>query len=100
MGSVLATNVPLTPGGDDWTQVDSRSIGAVLAGFLGGPVLGTAAGLTAGIYRYGLGGATDMAGLLGTTLTGLLSGLVYLLMPKKIRQCALTGKSQSLVWLF
>ncbi len=83
MGSVLATNVPLTPGGDDWTQVDSRSIGAVLAGFLGGPVLGTAVGLTAGLYRYSLGGATAMAGFLGTTLTGILSGLVYVLMVRR-----------------
>jgi len=83
MGSVLATNVPLTPEGNDWTQVDSRSIGAVLAGFLGGPVLGTAVGLTAGLYRYNLGGATAMAGLLGTTLTGMISGLIYLLMVRK-----------------
>jgi len=83
MGSVLATNVPLSPEGNDWTQVDSRSIGTVLAGFLGGPVLGTAVGLTAGIYRYSLGGATEMAGFLGTTLTGVLSGLVYLLMARK-----------------
>jgi len=83
MGSVLATNVPLSPEEHHWTQVDSRSIGAVLAGFLGGPVLGTAVGLTAGIYRYNLGGATDMAGFLGTTLTGMLSGLVYLLMVRK-----------------
>ncbi len=83
MGSVLATNVSLSPEDHHWTQVDSPSIGAVLAGFLGGPVLGTAVGLTSGIYRYNLGGATDIAGFLGTTLAGVLSGLVYLLMVRK-----------------
>ncbi|MCF6235483.1 MAG: histidine kinase [Gammaproteobacteria bacterium] len=83
MGSVLASNVPLTPGGDDWTQVDTRSIGAVLAGFLGGPLLGTAVGFTAGLYRWSLGGPTAMAGFIGTTLVGLIAGLVYMFFLKK-----------------
>ncbi len=86
MGSVLATNVPLTPDGDDWTQVDTRSIGAILAGFLGGPWLGTAVGFTAGLYRWSLGGPTALAGFLGTTLAGLISGLVYLFILKRYQE--------------
>ncbi len=83
MGSVLATNVPLTPESINWTQVDSRSIGAVLAGFLGGPWLGGAVGLTAGLYRLSLGGPTAMAGCVGTTLTGIISGLIYILLVRR-----------------
>ncbi len=82
----MATNVPLTPGGDDWTQVDTRSIGAVLAGFLGGPWLGTAVGFSAGLYRWSLGGPTALAGFLGTTLAGFISGLVYLLILKRYQE--------------
>ncbi|VAW44938.1 hypothetical protein MNBD_GAMMA04-265 [hydrothermal vent metagenome] len=82
-GSVLATNVLLTPEGNDWTQVDTRSIGAVLAGFLGGPWLGATVGFTAGLYRWSLGGPTALAGFIGTTLAGLIAGLVYLFILRK-----------------
>ncbi len=77
MGSVLATNVSIPGNNGVWTQVDSRSIGAFLAGLLGGPLLGTAVGFTAGCYRLSLGGSTAIAGFVGTTLAGLIAGLVY-----------------------
>jgi len=83
MGSVLAADVPLTPDGNDWTQVNSRSIGAVLAGFLGGPWLGVAVGFSAGLYRWTQGGPTALAGFIGTTLTGLIAGLVYVLILRR-----------------
>ncbi|MEE9355806.1 MAG: LytS/YhcK type 5TM receptor domain-containing protein [Methylococcaceae bacterium] len=68
---------------EDWqsatTQIETRTIGAVLAGFLGGPILGASVGISAGIVRYLMGGDAALAGALGTTLAGLAAGLVYLL---------------------
>ncbi len=55
-----------------------RAIGAVLAGLIGGPLLGVAVGLTAGIHRYMLGGFTAFSCGISTTFEGLLGGLIYL----------------------
>ncbi|NGQ96857.1 sensor histidine kinase [Brevibacillus sp. SYP-B805] len=56
---------------------NSRVIGAVVAGLLAGPWVGGLTGLLAGIHRYSLGGFTDLACAISTTLEGLLAGLVY-----------------------
>ncbi|MGD9214950.1 MAG: LytS/YhcK type 5TM receptor domain-containing protein, partial [Desulfobacteraceae bacterium] len=55
---------------------NTRAIGAVLAGFVGGPVLGGAVGLTAGIHRYALGGFTAFSCGISTTCEGLLGGVL------------------------
>ncbi|WP_020677729.1 sensor histidine kinase [Geopsychrobacter electrodiphilus] len=60
-----------------------RAIGAVLAGLIGGPVLGVAVGLTAGFHRYLLGGFTAFSCGVSTTFEGLLGGLVYLYFVKR-----------------
>lgn len=57
---------------------NTRAIGAVLSGLIGGPVLGVAVGLTAGIHRFSLGGFTDFACGISTTAEGLIGGLVHL----------------------
>jgi len=57
---------------------NTRAIGAVLAGLIGGPVLGVAVGVTAGIHRFFLGGFTDFACGISTTAEGLIGGLVHL----------------------
>lgn len=56
---------------------NTRAIGAVLGGLLGGPVVGLAVGLTGGLHRYSLGGFTDLACAISTTLEGLLGGLAH-----------------------
>ena len=56
---------------------NTRAIGAVLAGIIGGPLLGGAVGLTAGLHRYSLGGFTAISCGLSTTVDGLLGGLVH-----------------------
>ncbi|SJZ54503.1 two-component system, LytT family, sensor histidine kinase LytS [Selenihalanaerobacter shriftii] len=53
-----------------------RAIGAVVAGLLGGPLVGLGAGLIGGIHRYTLGGFTAFACAVGTSTSGLISGLV------------------------
>ncbi|HYG69652.1 MAG TPA: LytS/YhcK type 5TM receptor domain-containing protein, partial [Anaeromyxobacteraceae bacterium] len=56
---------------------NTRAMGAVLAGLLGGPVLGTAVGATAGVHRITLGGITALSGAIATTLEGLAGGIVH-----------------------
>ncbi len=62
---------------------NTRAIGPVLAGIIGGPLLGTAVGLTGGLHRYFYGGFTALACGLSTTTEGLIGGLVHLYLVKK-----------------
>ncbi|MDK2856303.1 MAG: two-component system, LytTR family, sensor histidine kinase LytS [Bacillota bacterium] len=55
---------------------NSRAVGAVVAGLIGGPWVGLGAGAIAGLHRWALGGFTGFACGLSTTLEGLLGGLV------------------------
>jgi two-component system, LytTR family, sensor kinase len=64
--------------------VNARAVGAVLAGLLGGPVLGFLVGATAGVHRVtALGGSAALAGAVATTLEGVLGGLVHLALKRK-----------------
>ncbi|TYO98129.1 signal transduction histidine kinase LytS [Geothermobacter ehrlichii] len=56
---------------------NTRAIGPVLAGIIGGPGLGLATGLTGGLHRYALGGFTALSCGISTTLEGLIGGLVH-----------------------
>ncbi|MGL1864175.1 MAG: sensor histidine kinase [Pseudodesulfovibrio sp.] len=68
---------------------NTRAIGAVLAGIIGGPVLGTAVGITAGIHRITLGGFTAVSCGVSTTLEGLIGGLFHLYLVRHHRQSLL-----------
>jgi two-component system LytT family sensor kinase len=57
---------------------NTRAIGPVLAGVIGGPLLGTAVGFTGGLHRYFFGGFTAFSCGLSTTTEGLIGGLVHL----------------------
>lgn len=57
---------------------NTRAIGVVMGGLLGGPFVGFAVGLTGGLHRYSMGGFTDVACAISTTAEGLLGGLVHL----------------------
>ncbi|SFM97914.1 two-component system, LytT family, sensor kinase [Formivibrio citricus] len=56
---------------------NTRAIGAVMGGLLSGPVTGFFIGLTGGVHRYTMGGFTDLACAISTTVEGLLGGLVH-----------------------
>ena len=56
---------------------NTRAMGAVLAGLLGGPWLGGAVAVTAGVHRLSLGGFTAPGGVAATLLEGLAAGLVH-----------------------
>ncbi|GAA4896690.1 sensor histidine kinase [Ferrimonas pelagia] len=57
---------------------NTRAMGAILSGLLGGPVTGFLVGLTGGLHRYSLGGFTDLACAISTTSEGLFAGLMHL----------------------
>ena len=64
---------------------NTRAIGAVLGGILGGPLVGFAVGLTGGLHRYSLGGFTDSACAVSTTLEGLIGGGLHFYLLKSHR---------------
>lgn len=51
-----------------------RPIGAIVAGLVGGPIIGGIVGLIAGIHRYTLGGFTAVACAYSTIAEGLIGG--------------------------
>lgn len=57
---------------------NTRAIGAVMGGLFGGPVIGLAVGMTGGIHRYFMGGFTDLACAISTSVEGLIGGLLHL----------------------
>lgn len=73
--SILGTYFGLPVGG---AIANTRAIGAVLAGLIGGPALGIAVGLTGGLHRFALGGFTAFACGVSTTTEGLVGGLFHL----------------------
>lgn len=56
---------------------NSRVVGAAVAGLLGGPWVGLAAGAIGGAHRYALGGFTAFACGLSTSVEGVLAGLLH-----------------------
>ncbi|KKK36768.1 histidine kinase [Mesobacillus campisalis] len=61
----------------DEAIANSRVIGVVLAGLLGGYKVGIGAGLIAGIHRFTLGGFTALACGLASIIAGILSGALH-----------------------
>lgn len=64
---------------------NTRAIGAVMGGLLGGPVVGGLVGLTGGLHRYSLGGMTALSCMISTIVEGLLGGLVHSLLLRRGR---------------
>ena len=64
---------------------NTRAIGPVLAGIIGGPLLGTAVGFTGGLHRYFFGGFTALSCGLSTTVEGAIGGIVHLYLYRKNR---------------
>jgi two-component system LytT family sensor kinase len=64
--------------------VNTRAVGATLAGLLGGPVLGFLVGASAGIHRVtALSGAAALPGAIATTFEGVLGGLVHVALRRR-----------------
>ncbi len=63
--------------------INFRDLGPMIAGLLGGPVLGGLAGLFGGMYRYSQGGWTALPCVLATIAAGLISGGVSIYWKRK-----------------
>ncbi|HEX3002315.1 MAG TPA: SpoIIE family protein phosphatase [Methanoregula sp.] len=63
--------------------INVRDLGPMLAGLLGGPVVGVGAGLIGAIHRMSLGGFTVYSCSLATVLAGLFGGLIWLARKRK-----------------
>jgi sigma-B regulation protein RsbU (phosphoserine phosphatase) len=61
-----------------------RDLGPMIAGLVGGPIVGLATGLIGGAYRYSIGGFTAVPCSLATVLSGLFGGLVWIWKKKLI----------------
>jgi len=62
---------------------NTRDLGPMVAGLVGGPFMGLGVGLIGGIHRYLLGGFTRLPCALATIISGILGGLIYLLKGRK-----------------
>jgi sigma-B regulation protein RsbU (phosphoserine phosphatase) len=71
MGTYMGTELP------SGAILNVRDIGPMIAGLVGGPVIGLASGLIGGIHRYFMGGLTQVPCALATILIGLICGLVH-----------------------
>lgn len=56
-----------------------RDLGPMIAGLIGGPVIGVGAGLIGSVHRYFIGGLTSLPCSLATVFAGLFGGIIYLL---------------------
>jgi len=56
-----------------------RDLEPMVAGLIGGPVMGIRAGLIGGLYRLSLGGFTAVPCAISTILSGLLAGLLFMI---------------------
>ncbi|MDR3670745.1 MAG: LytS/YhcK type 5TM receptor domain-containing protein [Holophaga sp.] len=56
---------------------NTRIVGPIAGGLIGGPLVGIGAGFLGGVVRYSLGGYTAMASMLANVCAGLIGGLVY-----------------------
>ena len=69
---------------EDGAITNVRDLGPLVAGLVGGPLMGGLAGLIGGIHRFFLGGLTAVPCGLSTILAGLIGGGIYLLNKKKL----------------
>lgn len=65
------TGVNLEP----YAIANTRPIGAIVAGYVGGPVVGVSVGLIAGTHRFLLGGFTGLACGIATVVEGIMGAL-------------------------
>ena len=67
----------------DQSIANSRPIGAIVAGYLGGPVIGLIVGGISGLHRYTLGGFTALACAISTVAEGIIGGYFRILFKKR-----------------
>ena len=67
---------------------NSRMIGIMAAGLIGGPYLGTSVGIVSGLHRYSLGGFTALACAISSITEGFLAGLFSKILQRQAHSVA------------
>lgn len=67
----------------DKSLANIRPIGAIVAGYLGGPGVGIVVGSISGLHRYSLGGVTALACAVSTVVEGAIGGSFRRMFKKK-----------------
>lgn len=67
----------------DQSIANSRPIGAIVAGYLGGPIIGVIVGTISGLHRYSLGGFTALSCAISTIAEGAIGGWFRIIFKKK-----------------
>jgi LytS/YehU family sensor histidine kinase len=81
-GIEIHPEIPNLPSGDGTNSdsfkaiADTRNIGVIIGGLIGGPAVGVGAGVIAGGHRYLLGGFISTATFILTVLGGLAAGFI------------------------
>lgn len=70
------------------SPINVRDLGPMLAGLLGGPVVGLGAGLIGAVHRMSMGGFTVVPCSVATICAGLFGGLIWLACRRKF--CGIT----------
>jgi phosphoserine phosphatase RsbU/P len=65
------------------SPINVRDLGPMLAGLLGGPLVGLGAGLIGAAHRMTMGGFTMVPCSIATVLAGLIGGLIWLFYQRK-----------------
>ncbi|MGN1402666.1 MAG: LytS/YhcK type 5TM receptor domain-containing protein [Bacillus sp. (in: firmicutes)] len=71
---------------DESALANTRVMGIVIGGLMGGPAVGFGAGLIAGMHRYTLGGFTALSCGVSTVLAGCVAGYLGHIRKKKGKQ--------------
>lgn len=75
----------------DQSLANSRPVGVIVAGYLGGPIIGIIVGCISGLHRYSLGGFTALACGLSTVIEGAIGGGFRVLFKKRGLNPAVAG---------
>lgn len=75
----------------DNSLANSRPIGAIVAGYLGGPGIGIIVGAISGLHRYSLGGFTAFACALSTIAEGAIGGIFRITFKKQSLSPVIAG---------
>jgi sigma-B regulation protein RsbU (phosphoserine phosphatase) len=70
LGTYMGTELP------SGAILNYRDLGAMIAGLIGGPVVGLGAGLIGGVHRFFMGGFTAVPCALSTIFIGLICGII------------------------
>lgn len=59
-----------------YALANTRPIGVIVSGYIGGPLVGIIVGAIAGVHRYSLGGFTALSCGIASLIEGLIGGLI------------------------